>query len=461
MNGIYGSDASMPRRLARAAIALFALCLPAPMLQAQQQSARDTPIATRSEIVDGVKLNYLTAGAGPAIVLLHGYAETSRMWRPLIPTLAEHFTVVAPDLPGIGDSAIPSDGLDIVSAAARIHALATALGIDKAQVVGHDIGLMVAYSYAAQFPSQVEKLVLMDAFLPGVGNWRDVYDNPSLWHFRFSGPTPEALVKGRERAYFDYYWNGFAADARHSLPEADREAYAAAYARPNRMRAAWAYFASFPRVAENFAERSKTKLPMPVLVIGGDRANGAVLAKQVGLVASRGSAVILPNTGHWLMEENREGTIAALTQFLSAPASSLPASRELRLTPTEASQRRFDAGQAGTSALDGVRTEVLLGDPSRPGFYTILIFVPANTTIQAHSHRDDRMAVVVSGSWRFGYGNRFDERVLEALPAGSVYSEPGGTNHFARTDAEPAVVEISGYGPTDTHYVATAAAGTK
>src|SRR5207245_6499076 len=109
--------------------------------------------------------------------LLHGYAETSLMWKPMIPLLAQRFTVIAPDLPGIGDSAIPADGLDMKTAAIRIHALARSLGVQKAEVVGHDIVLMVAYASAAQFPAEVENLVVMDAFLPGVGGWGAIYNN--------------------------------------------------------------------------------------------------------------------------------------------------------------------------------------------------------------------------------------------------------------------------------------------
>ena len=217
---------------------------------------------SRTADADGVKLHYLTAGQGPAVILLHGYAETSRMWRPLIPILAKSYRVVAPDLPGIGDSAIPPEGLDMKSAATRIHSLARSLGIQKARVVGHDIGLMVAYAYAAQYPAETEKLVLMDAFLPGVPGWEAIYNSPGLWHFRFNGPTPEKLVQGRERIYFDSLWDGFAADKTHSIPEAERQAYAAAYARPGRMRAGWAYFVSFQKAASDFAELSRTKLAM-------------------------------------------------------------------------------------------------------------------------------------------------------------------------------------------------------
>jgi pimeloyl-ACP methyl ester carboxylesterase len=282
---------------------------------ARAQQAPDT-IASRFGQADGVRLHYLTAGKGPAVILLHGYTQTSRMWRPIIPLLAQKFTVIAPDLPGIGDSEIPKSGLDMKSAATSIHALVKSLGIQKARVVGHDIGLMVAYAYAAQYPTEVEKLVEMDAFLPGVAGWEDVYNDPGIWHFRFNGPTPEALVRGRERIYFDYFWNDFAADKTHSIPEADRVAYAAAYARPGRMRAGWAYFVSFQQAAKDFAQLSQTKLTFPVLVIGGEKANGDVLARQLKLVATNVTVVVLKNTGHWVLEERPKETTDALIKFL-------------------------------------------------------------------------------------------------------------------------------------------------
>jgi pimeloyl-ACP methyl ester carboxylesterase len=278
--------------------------------------ATDETIASRTAEVEGSKLHYLTAGHGTPLILIHGYAETSRMWRPIIPALAERFTVIAPDLPGIGDSDIPANGLDMKSAAVRIHDLARSLGVKKAEVVGHDIGLMVAYAYAAQFPADVTKLVLMDAFLPGVEGWESVYNNPNIWHFRFNGPTPETLVQGRERAYFDYFWNDFAADKNHSIPEADREAYAEAYSRPGRMHAGWAYFVSFLQAARDFAQLSQTKLTMPVLTIGGEKANGDVLGKQARLVATDATVVVLKDTGHWVLEERPKETTEALLKFL-------------------------------------------------------------------------------------------------------------------------------------------------
>src|SRR5580693_2953476 len=296
--------------------ALGPLLLPSAFSASAYAVGVDETIASRTVEIDGVKLHYLIAGHGPALILLHGYAETSRMWRPIMPALAGRFTVIAPDLPGIGESDIPAEGLDMKSAAIRIHDLAKSLGVKKAEVVGHDIGLMVAYAYAAQFPAEVTKLVLMDAFLPGVPGWEPVYNNPNIWHFRFNGPTPEALVKGRERTYFDYFWNDFAADKDHSIPEAARQAYAAAYARPARMHAGWAYFVSFLQAAKDFAQLSQTKLTMPVLSIGGEKSLGEALGQQVKLVATDATVVVLKNTGHWVLEERPKDTAEALQKFL-------------------------------------------------------------------------------------------------------------------------------------------------
>jgi pimeloyl-ACP methyl ester carboxylesterase len=300
------------RKVVFASLFLAALLFDVPGARTQSKE-----IASRTEDVDGVRVHYLTAGDGPTVViLLHGYAETSRMWRPIIPQLAERFKVIAPDLPGIGDSAIPTGGLDMKSASITIHALARKLGVEKARVVGHDIGLMVAYAYAAQFPGETEKLAVMDAFLPGVEGGDAVFNTPNLWHFRFHGATPEALVKGRERTYFDYYWNEFAADKNRSLSEADRASYTAAYARPGRMKAGWAYFASFPQTGKDFVQLAQTKLTMPVLSIGGEKSLGEVLGQQMKLVATDVTVVVLKDAGHWILEEKPKETTEALLKFL-------------------------------------------------------------------------------------------------------------------------------------------------
>jgi pimeloyl-ACP methyl ester carboxylesterase len=266
--------------------------------------------------VGGVTINYKIGGHGPVVVLLHGYAQTSHMWRPLTPLLAPSHTVIAPDLRGAGGSARPPAGYEKTTLARDIHGLVRQLGHQQVAIVGHDIGLMVAYAYAAQYPSEVGKIVLMDAFLPGIGNWNDVWLLRDLWHFHFYGKTPLALVKGRERIYFEHFWNDFAADPARSVPEADRRVYAAAYARAGGMRAGFEYFKAFEQDAKDFVALSATKLSMPVLVLTGEKASGPFLIEQAKLVATDVSGTVVKGAGHWLMEEATKEVGPAIIAFL-------------------------------------------------------------------------------------------------------------------------------------------------
>jgi len=271
--------------------------------------------------VNGVKLQYLMAGKGgeTPVVLLHGYAETSRMWRPLMPRLADRRVVIAPDLRGAGGSSKPESGYDKKTMAQDIHALVQKLGYHKIKIVGHDIGLMVAYAYAAQYPGEVESIVLMDAFLPGVGDWQKVWLLRDKWHFNFYGETPLRLVKGRERIYFEHFWNDFAADPRHSVSEDDRRFYAAQYAKPGGMRAGFEYFHAFEQDARDFAEFAKMPLSMPMLVLTGEKASGEFLIDQARLVATNVQGVIIKGSGHWLIDESPEATMSALVRFIDTP----------------------------------------------------------------------------------------------------------------------------------------------
>ncbi len=274
-------------------------------------------IKSRFANVNGVRLHYLAAGAGDPVILLHGYAETSRMWLPLMAELAATRTVIAPDLRGAGQSAKPDGGYTKVEMAADIHALARSLGYERVQIAGHDIGLMVAYAYAAQYPSEVQRIVLMDAFLPGVGDWKNVWLMRDLWHFHFYGKTPLALVHGRERIYFEHFWNDFAAHAKHSVPERDRRFYAKQYARPGGMRAGFEYFRAFEQDAKDFAGFAQKALAMPMLVLSGEKAGGEFLIQQGKLVATNVEGVVLRGSGHWLMEEAAEQVIPKLLEFLN------------------------------------------------------------------------------------------------------------------------------------------------
>ncbi len=274
--------------------------------------------------VHGVRLHYLIVGEGEPVVLLHGYAQTSHMWRPLMTELARTHTVIAPDLRGVGQSSIPADGYTKAVMAQDIHALVHSLGSARIRLVGHDIGLMVAYAYAAQYPSEVDRIVLMDAFLPGVGNWRDVWLLRDLWHFHFYGETPLALVTGRERIYFEHFWNDFAADRTRSVPEGDRRIYTDAYARPGGMRAGFEIFRAFERDAQDFARFARTPLPMPMLVLTGEKASGDFLIEQGRLVATTVEGVVVRNSGHWLMEEAPGQVIPKLVSFISKKEKESP-----------------------------------------------------------------------------------------------------------------------------------------
>jgi pimeloyl-ACP methyl ester carboxylesterase len=298
---------------------------PALAQQASNPSAASAPKAAglpkgfteKSAKVNGVKINYKIGGKGPVVVLLHGYTQTSHMWLPLMPMLATSHTVIAPDLRGIGGSERAKDGYDKKTMAKDVRELVRQLGHEKVQVVGHDIGLMVAYAYAAQYPSEVSKVVLMDAFLPGVGNWKEVWLLRDLWHFHFYGETPLALVKGRERTYFEHFWNDFAADRTKSVPEADRRIYAAAYAKDGGMRAGFEVFRNFELDAKDFAALSATRLGMPFLVLTGEKASGTFLIDQVKLVATNVTGTVVKGAGHWLMEEAPKTVIPMIVEFVN------------------------------------------------------------------------------------------------------------------------------------------------
>jgi pimeloyl-ACP methyl ester carboxylesterase len=296
---------------------LFGLLMLAGLAGVAEAKPAVTDPVEHDASVNGITIHYLAAGKGPAIVLLHGYAETSHMWLPLFAQLAKTHTVIAPDLRGAGGSSKAESGYQKKMMAQDIHALVQQLKLGPIEIVGHDIGLMVAYAYAAQYPTEVQKIVLMDAFLPGVGDWTHVWLLRDLWHFHFYGKTPLALVDGRERIYFEHFWNDFAADPAHSVPEADRQLYAASYAQPGGMRSGFEYFRAFEKDAADFAELAKTPLTMPMLVLSGEKAGGQFLIDQGRLVATNVQGVVIKGSGHWLMEEAPDQVIPLLAGFLT------------------------------------------------------------------------------------------------------------------------------------------------
>ena len=268
--------------------------------------------------VNGVKIHYLKSGTGPkALVLIHGFGDTSRMWIPLFKTFDKNYTIIAPDMRGLGDSSRPANGYDKKTVANDIHGVVKSLGYEKIDLAGHDIGLMVAYAYAAQYPDEVEKLALLEAPIPGVGDiWEKVFTNPALWHFHFvNSPIALDLVKGRERIFLEHFWQTLSPHP-ETFSEADRKIYAKAYAQDGAMWAAFELFKAFnTQDAEDNRKFAATKLKMPVLTIEGDKAMGGALAIQSKLVADNVVSITLQDTGHWLMEQRPAKTIAELSKF--------------------------------------------------------------------------------------------------------------------------------------------------
>jgi pimeloyl-ACP methyl ester carboxylesterase/uncharacterized RmlC-like cupin family protein len=410
---------------------------------------------------EGADIFVRWGGSGPVVVLLHGYAENSDSWAPLAADLMKDHTVIVPDLRGIGRSSKPEAGYDKKTQAKDIRAVVTALGYDRTFVVAHDIGNMVAYAYAAMYPDKVERLVVMDAPIPGIEPWAEILQTPGVWHFNFHGPDAERLVAGRERIYFDRIWNDFSGDP--SKPdEATRNFFAATYAQPGGMRAGFAQFTAFSQDAADNKIFEQVKLTMPVLAVGGEKSFGRLQAVIMRHVATNVQEAVVPGSGHWLMEERPAYTVALIRNFLDSPQAAVTRTGDLqtssdlgekRLTPAEYNFPQHGNPGTGSSGVGGIETVVLKGDPNQAGVYTIMLRVPAHTRIAAHSHRDDRVATVISGTWHIGYGDRFEEAKLKALPPGSFYSEPPGRPHFAETGDEAVVVQITGFGPSSTDYV--------
>ncbi|MFK8401443.1 alpha/beta fold hydrolase [Pseudomonas sp. BGr12] len=271
---------------------------------------------TQDVAVEGATIHVRVGGKGPAVVLLHGFGDTGDMWAPLATDLAKDHTVVVPDLRGMGLSSIPAAGYDKKTQAGDVRAVLASLGIEHSVVVGHDIGTMVAYAYAARYPQQTERLVVMDAPVPGIPPWNDIVRSPMLWHFDFGGADMERLLAGRERIYLDRFWNEFAGDP-HKADEATRQHYAKLYARPGAMHAAFSQFRSIRQDAVDNEASNKTRLTMPVLAVGGEKSFGANEAIVMRNAADNVTEVVVPGAGHWLMEEAPTQTIQAVRQFIS------------------------------------------------------------------------------------------------------------------------------------------------
>jgi pimeloyl-ACP methyl ester carboxylesterase len=297
---------------------LLVLCLiggaicPAAALERFPKTFKIEEIST-----NGTTLHVRVGGSGPAVVLLHGFADTGDMWAPLAAVLVKDHTVIVPDLRGMGLSAHPDTGYTKKNEALDIAGVMDALKIEKADLVTHDIGNMVGYALVAQFPARITKWAVIDAPLPGIGPWDEILKSPMLWHFNFRGPDMERLVKGRERIYLDRFYNELSDDPK-KIDEATRQHYAKLYARPHAMHDAFEQFAAFNQDAKDNQAMLAAggKLTMPVLALGGDKSFGDQQAAVLRYVASNVTAGIIPHSGHWIMDENPDVTVELVTAFL-------------------------------------------------------------------------------------------------------------------------------------------------
>jgi pimeloyl-ACP methyl ester carboxylesterase len=300
-------------RCASALLATLLAVAPAFAIEPFPPSFHDREIET-----NGTTLHVRVGGEGPAVVMLHGYADTGDMWAPAAAVLAKTHTVVVPDLRGMGLSAHPDTGYTKKNQAVDIVGVMDALNIEKADLVTHDIGDMVGYALAAQYPARISKWVVIDAPLPGIGNWDEIKQSPLLWHFNFRGPDEERLVAGRERIYLDRFYDELSADPK-KIDEETREHYAALYAQPHAIHDGFEQFAAFNQDAiDNQALLAeKGKLTIPVLALGAEKSLGSGEADILRLVATDVTMGIVPGSGHWIMEENPDVTTTMIVDFLS------------------------------------------------------------------------------------------------------------------------------------------------
>src|SRR5437899_1463290 len=341
------------------AVALFAVAT------VSSQTPPSLPSSFQSKTIsspEGADIFVRWSGKGPVVVLIHGYAENSDSWAPLAVDLVKDHTVVVPDLRGLGRSSKPAGGYDKKTQAKDIRAVVTALGYDRTFVVAHDIGNMVAYAYAAQYPDKVERLVVMDAPIPGIGPWAEILQAPGVWHFNFHGPDAERLVAGRERIYLDRIWNDFTADP--SKPdEATRNFFAATYAQPGGMRAGFAQFTAFSQDAKDNKVFEQLKLTMPVLAVGGEKSFGALQLVIMRHVAINVQAAVVARSGRGLMEERPAYTVTLIRNFLDSLNVAVPTVAgsaghvaESRLTPAEYEFPQHGNPGTGSSGVGGIET---------------------------------------------------------------------------------------------------------
>lgn len=265
-----------------------------------------------TERANGVSIHYVTAGDGEPLVLLHGWPQTWYEWRDVIPRLADEYTVIAPDLRGMGDSERPLDGYDSNTVATDIRALVQNLGYETVSLVGHDWGMPTAYAYAAQYRDEVRAFAALDAILPGIRP----DEKPQMWHFLFHQvqDLPELLVTGNERAYLSWFYHGGAYDP-SAIDDDAVDEYLRSYSSPGGLRAGFEYYRAFDTDSEQIREHAKDPLEIPVLALGGATSFREQTINDIEAVATDVDGEVVERTGHWIPEERPEYLTDRLLEF--------------------------------------------------------------------------------------------------------------------------------------------------
>jgi pimeloyl-ACP methyl ester carboxylesterase len=280
----------------------------------------------RTASVNGIQLHYVIGGHGDPVVLLHGWPETWYAWHRVMPALAKNYTVIAPDLRGLGDSSKPVTGYDGKTLAEDIHQLVTQLGFKTIFLVGHDIGSFVVYPYAAAHPTEVKRLVVMDVPPPGFFPPPQVNGGPPLWWILLhqTPDVPEALTQGKEMEYLSWHYQNLAYNRAAITQEAINE-YVSRYSAPGGMRAGFEHYRAMPQDAIQNQNYSTTKLTMPVLALaggyiptlGGNITIPSLVEYGMKLLAQNVTGITVPNSGHYIAEEQPEFVIEQLANFFS------------------------------------------------------------------------------------------------------------------------------------------------
>jgi pimeloyl-ACP methyl ester carboxylesterase len=269
--------------------------------------------------VNGVRLHYVTAGRGDAVVLLHGFPQTWFEWRKIIPALADRYTVIAPDYRGAGHSTRPVGGYDKRTMAEDIRQLVIELGFDRAALIGHDIGLMVAYSFAAAYREMTTALAVIDAPLPGTAVFDRLRTDPRVWHFAFHGArdVAEMLVAGKEREYLELFFNARLYNVAAFSP-AEVDEYVRAYSAPGAMRAGFELYRAFEQDARDNRDSLRNRLTIPVLAVGAAHStSGPLVEEMMREAATDVTGILIPDSAHWIPEERPDTLAEHLLRFLA------------------------------------------------------------------------------------------------------------------------------------------------